>query len=107
LLLLKDILLKIIKKMNDLNKGLTRHITITNELGLHARPAAMVAELAGNAASTVWLIKDDQYADASSIIDILSLACLQGSSIKLQIEDPTDTEILEKLHALFESGFGE
>jgi len=67
----------------------------------------MVAELAGNAASTVWLIKDDQYADASSIIDILSLACLQGSSITLQIEDPTDTEILEKLHALFESGFGE
>ena len=67
----------------------------------------MVAELAGNAASTVWLIKDDQYADASSIIDILSLACLQGSSITLQIEDPADTKILEKLHALFESGFGE
>lgn len=67
----------------------------------------MVAELAGNAASTVWLIKDDQYADASSIIDILSLACLQGSSITLQVEDPTDIEILEKLHELFESGFGE
>ncbi len=93
--------------MSDLNKELSRHVTITNELGLHARPAAMVAELASTAASNVWLIKDDQYADASSIIDILSLACLQGSGVTLQIEDPTDTTILEKLHELFESGFGE
>ncbi|MFO7839320.1 MAG: HPr family phosphocarrier protein [Desulfosalsimonadaceae bacterium] len=82
-------------------------MTITNELGLHARPAAMVAELAGKAESNVWLIKNDQYADASSIIDILSLACLQGSTIILQIEDPADEEILNQLHELFQSGFGE
>lgn len=93
--------------MDDPKKELKRDITITNELGLHARPAAMVAELAGKAESKVWLIKDDQYADASSIIDILSLACLQGSTIILQIEDPADAEILNQLHELFQSGFGE
>jgi phosphotransferase system HPr (HPr) family protein len=93
--------------MDDQEKELTRHITITNELGLHARPAAMVAELAGKAGSTVWLIKDDQYADASSIIDILSLACLQGASLTLKVEDPADAEILDQLRELFESGFGE
>jgi len=93
--------------MNDLNNQREIQITVDNELGLHARPAAMVAELAGKARSNVWLIKDHQTADASSIIDILSLACLQGTTITLQIEDPADTEILNQLHELFKSGFGE
>lgn len=93
--------------MNDLNSQLAKNVTIDNELGLHARPAAMIAELASQAESNVWLIKNDQYVDASSIIDILSLACLQGSNITLQIEDPADTDILNKLLELFESGFGE
>ncbi len=99
--------MKINKNMDDLKKRLSKHITITNELGLHARPAAMIAEMASKAESNVWLIKNDQYVDASSIIDILSLACLQGSSITLQIEDPVDAEILDQLHKLFKSGFGE
>lgn len=99
--------MKIIKNMNDLNSQLAKNVTIDNELGLHARPAAMIAELASQAESNVWLIKNDQYVDASSIIDILSLACLQGSNITLQIEDPADTDILNKLLELFESGFGE
>jgi phosphocarrier protein len=93
--------------MNDLKKQLVKNVTITNELGLHARPAAMIAELASQAESNVWLIKDDQHVDASSIIDILSLACLQGSTITLQVEDPADAEILDRLHELFKSGFGE
>ncbi|MBS3758544.1 MAG: HPr family phosphocarrier protein [Desulfobacterales bacterium] len=93
--------------MNDLKKQFAKETTITNELGLHARPAAMIAEIANRATSNVWLIKNDQCVDASSIIDILSLACLQGSNITLQIEDPADAEILNQLHELFESGFGE
>jgi len=104
---LQVIVLKIIKNMNDLKKQLAKDVTINNELGLHARPAAMVAELASQAQSNVWLTKDDQCVDASSIIDILSLACLQGSTVTLQIEDPADAEILNKLYELFKSGFGE
>ncbi|HMA84861.1 MAG TPA: HPr family phosphocarrier protein [Desulfosalsimonadaceae bacterium] len=93
--------------MNDLKKQFAKNVTIKNELGLHARPAAMIAELASQAESNVWLIKNDQQVDAASIIDILSLACLQGSTITLQVEDPADTEILDQLHELFKSGFGE
>ncbi len=93
--------------MNKLNPELSKHVTVVNELGLHARPAAMVAELAGRARFNVWLIKEDKYIDATSIIDILSLACLQGSELVLQVEDPADLEILNQLHELFQSGFGE
>ena len=93
--------------MNDLKKQLAKDVTINNELGLHARPAAMIAELANQAESNVWLIKNDQQVDAASIIDILSLACLQGSTVTLRIEDPADAEILNQLYKLFKSGFGE
>ncbi len=93
--------------MSRLEKELSKEVTVTNELGLHARPAAMIAKLAMQAASNVWLIKDDEKVDASSIIDILSLSGTKDSRITLRIEDPSDTEVLEQIAALFEIGFKE
>jgi phosphocarrier protein len=46
-------------------------------------------------------------ADASSVIDLLTLACEKGSKITLKIDDPSDLEILNELVRLVESGFGE
>ncbi|MBS3756735.1 MAG: HPr family phosphocarrier protein [Desulfobacterales bacterium] len=93
--------------MSRLEKELSKEVTVTNELGLHARPAAMIAKLSMQAASNVWLIKDDEKVDASSIIDILSLSGTKDSRITLRIEDPSDTEVLEQIAALFEIGFKE
>lgn len=93
--------------MSRLEKELSKEVTVTNELGLHARPAAMIAKLAMQAGSNVWLIKDDEKVDASSIIDILSLSGTKDSRITLKIEDPSDTEVLEKIAGLFEIGFKE
>ena len=81
--------------------------TIINELGLHARSAAQIAKIAGNSAANVWLKKDDQSADASSIIDILTLAAEKGTRIKIIIEDWEDIKILNDIVDLVESGFGE
>ncbi len=86
---------------------LSRTTTISNELGLHARSAARIVEIAGNAAANIWLVKDDQKADASSIVDILTLACEKGTRIRFIIENPADTDILNALVDLVDSGFGE
>ena len=86
---------------------LSRTTIICNELGLHARSAARIAEIAANAAANIWLVKDNQKADASSIVDILTLACEKGTKIKIIIEDPADTDILNALVDLVDSGFGE
>jgi phosphocarrier protein HPr len=86
---------------------LSRTTTIKNELGLHARSAARIAEIAANAAVNVWLMKGDHKADASSIVDILTLACEKGTKIRIVIEDPADTDILNALVDLVDSGFGE
>ena len=81
--------------------------TIKNELGLHARSAARIAQLAGKSAAAIWLKKDDHTADASSIIDILTLACEKGTKITIIIEDLADISILDAIVDLVDSGFGE
>ncbi len=93
--------------MNTLDYDLSKKTSVINELGIHARPAAMIAKLAMKAQSDVWLCKNGDRVDASSIIDILSIACLKGADVTLQIENPEDINILNKIINLFEKGFEE
>ena len=86
---------------------LSKDLIIINELGLHARSAAQIAKIAQNAKSKVWIIKDGEKADASSIIDILMLACPKDSKITLKIEDCSDVKIFNEIVELVERGFGE
>jgi len=87
--------------------GFSKEVVIVNELGLHARSAAKIAKLAQNAKSTIWLIKDNEKADASSIIDILALACPKGSRIALSTDSQLDIDIINDIKALVERGFEE
>ena len=93
--------------MNALDQELAKDVIVTNPLGLHARPAAMIAKLAMKAQSNVWMIKNGEHVDASSIIDILSLACAKDCRITLKVNHPSDVEILNEIIALFEKGFDE
>ena len=86
---------------------LSKDVLIINELGLHARSAAGIAKLAQNANSKVWLIRGKERVDASSVIDILSLACSKGSKITLKIDEESDIDILNEIIELIKKGFGE
>lgn len=86
---------------------LTKDVMVVNELGFHARTAAQIAKLAQNAGSGIWIIKDGEKVDASSIIDILSLACAKGSRVTFTAENQSDATILHDIIKLVESGFGE
>jgi phosphocarrier protein len=55
----------------------------------------------------VWVSRDGQAVDATSILDILTLACAQGTIITLKIDDPADRDVLDKLEHLVAAGFGE
>jgi phosphocarrier protein len=87
--------------------NLSRDVRIVNELGLHARAAAKIARLAGGAGAGVWVIRGPERADATHIMDILTLASEKGTTLTLAVEDPADHPVLEALVRLFESGFGE
>jgi phosphocarrier protein HPr len=92
---------------NDSVIALSKNVTITNPLGLHARSAAKIAKLVKKARSKVWIIKGKDKADASRIIDVLSLAGIKDSELTVLIDDPSDIDILNDLERLIENGFGE
>ena len=93
--------------MTEKEQNKIRITTIKNELGLHARSAAQIAGIAQNSVANVWIQKDNENADASSIIDILTLACAKGTKITIIIEDLGDLPILKAIADLVDSGFGE
>ena len=86
---------------------LSRRVTISNELGLHARAAARFVRLAEEARSAVFIIKDDQEVDGTSVLDIMSLYCPCGTEVTVKITDPADAEVLNNIVRLIEAGFGE
>ena len=92
-----------------MNKTQELHKTvfIKNELGLHARSAAQIAGIAMKSKGNVWIMKNEERADASAIMDILTLVCEKGTKIRIIIEDPGDTDILNAIADLVDNGFGE
>lgn len=93
--------------MADQKKELSKQVTIVNELGLHARAAGKIAEIAQNAEGKVWLVKDSQKIDASSVIDILTLACAKGTQITVWVDIESDIHVLDAVIKTIELGFGE
>lgn len=93
--------------MNNIEKELTKELVINNQLGLHARPCAMIAKIAQQAVGTIWLIKEDHKVEAASIIDILTLACAEGDTITLAADNSDDHDRFNEIIDLFEKDFGE
>jgi phosphotransferase system HPr (HPr) family protein len=85
----------------------SKQVEIVNELGLHARSAARIAAIAGKATRKVWLYKGDERADASSIIDILTLGCPRGTRLTVAVEHRDDLPRLNDIADLIAAGFGE
>ena len=84
-----------------------REVIVQNELGLHARSAAQIVAIVQNAKAAVWIKRGDEKVDASSIMDILTLACEKGTRISIVVDNPSDIDILNAVAELVDSGFGE
>jgi phosphocarrier protein HPr len=93
--------------MSSSPEKFSKDAVIVNELGLHARSAAKIAEIARTAKSKIWIIREREKADAASIIDMLTLACSKGTRVTISADYPEDIEILNRIEALIQNGFGE
>ena len=81
---------------------ITKEFTITNKLGLHARPAAKFVKVANRFESDIWVEKDDEQVNGKSIMGLMMLAAGHGSRILVSVEGgDAETAIagLEKLIA--------
>jgi phosphocarrier protein len=84
-----------------------RELAIHNRLGLHARAAARFVHTASRFRARVTAGREGRVMDGKSILGILLLSAAQGSTIEVTAEGLDETEAMEALAALVESGFGE
>ncbi|MEX0865833.1 MAG: HPr family phosphocarrier protein [Pirellulales bacterium] len=84
-----------------------RAVVVSNSQGLHARPADLFARTAGKFESKVEIINGSQRVDGKSILDVLTLAAVQGTELEIEAVGPDAGEALEALVKLVESDFAE
>ena len=84
-----------------------RSVAISNEQGLHARPADMIARLATQFESRITISKDAQKVDAKSILNLLTLGAEAGSKLEIEAEGADAQQAVDALADLIESGFPE
>ena len=85
----------------------SKTLKVTNNLGLHARAAAKIVELVKRHKAQLFLRKDDQEVDGSSILSILTLACPKGTEVEARAIGEDSENLLKELELLFEGKFGE
>jgi phosphocarrier protein HPr len=82
-------------------------VTIENELGLHARPAALFTRTASRFKSEVFVTKDGQQINGKSILGVMMLAAYQGTVLCIQAEGEDEQEAVTALVELVKGKFGE
>jgi len=84
-----------------------KETTIMNKAGLHARPAALIAETAQKFESVVELEGNGTRVNAKSIIDIMLLAAENGSKIEICADGSDEMDAVSAILKLFERKFDE
>ena len=84
---------------------ISREVTITNAIGLHARPATFFIQKANSYQSSVFVEREDRRANAKSLLGVLSLGIAQGMTVKLITEGADEAEAMDGLVALIATGF--
>jgi phosphocarrier protein HPr len=79
-----------------------RQLTLTNEVGLHARPAAIFSKSASKFECDVVVVKDGNEANAKSVMSVLKLDVRKGDSITLKTEGGEADQALSELAELIE-----
>lgn len=83
----------------------TKEVTINNQVGLHARPATFFIQKANEFKSSIWIEKDDRKVNAKSLLGVLSLGIVKGTTVKLIADGGDEKEALDILESLILSDF--
>jgi len=84
-----------------------KEVVVNNQVGLHARPATFFIQKANEFKSGIWVEKDERRVNAKSLLGVLSLGIVKGTSITI-IGDGSDEEAaVTALADLVASNFSE
>lgn len=82
-------------------------LTVRNRAGIHARPAALIAQTANKFASEILLEKESTSVNAKSIMGVITMAAGYNTIITLKAEGADEKEAADAIFTLFESKFEE
>ena len=84
-----------------------KEVTITNNIGLHARPATFFIQKANTFKSSVWIEKEERKVNAKSLLGVLSLGIVQGMTIAIVADGLDEADAVNGLVDLIQNGLNE
>ena len=75
---------------------ISKEVTVTNSVGLHARPATYFIQKANTYKSSVWIEHGDRRANAKSLLGVLSLGIMGGTTIRILAGGPDEETAVEE-----------
>ena len=83
---------------------ITKNVVLNNEVGLHARPAALFVQTANKFTSDVYIELKGVKVDGKSIMGVMSLGAFHGEEITLIVNGEDEKRAIEELSVLIEHG---
>ena len=84
-----------------------KEVSVKNQVGLHARPATFFIQKANEFKSGIWVEKEDRRVNAKSLLGVLSLGIVKGTTITLIADGADEKEAVAALVDLVNDNFGE
>ena len=84
-----------------------KDVTITNNIGRHARPATFFIQKANSFKASIWVEKDDRKVNAKSLLGVLSLGIAKGMTVTLIADGADEEEAINGLVELILNSFAE
>lgn len=81
-----------------------KEAVVNNQVGLYARPATFFIQKANEFKSSIWMEKDERRVNAKSLLGVLSLGVVQGTTINLIADGADEEEAVDSLVELLKSG---
>ena len=86
---------------------ISKEVTINNQVGLHARPATFFIQKANEFKSSIWIERDERRVNAKSLLGVLSLGIVKGTTVNIVADGVDENEAIATLSALIDSDFSE
>lgn len=77
---------------------------VNNQVGLYARPATFFIQKANEFKSSIWMEKDERRVNAKSLLGVLSLGVVQGTTVNLIADGVDEAEAVDSLVELLANG---
>ena len=89
------------------SRKITQEVEISNSLGLHARPAMQLVDLANRFDAHLQIAKGKLLVDAKSIMQVMTLAATQGTMLTISATGADASQAIDAMAKLIAEGFGE